>query len=427
MQRGDLVRVMIQGDAEAPAATYALRGHTALLDLSQFLTDGNSEKVAPGSSSQQKHEFHPETQIPEDLDTQPIKPIRAQERLLQAMEKAQLVQMSGSGLVDDMEWLDPVLDMLNAQLDEMFLVVETEHETTVDTSNVLKMTDLARPFWTKSRVTGETVWIADARELPDSVRQKVGNHNPTDIAQALVMPLVAPDATENSDEVAVESEIGLLYVISMRAVERDEFLRLGARLSRFVTQSWQQRLLMNRLMHTDPLTGVRNRGFFQSQLPLELERCKRQKTPLVLLLGDLDHFKHINDTYGHPMGDRVLKAVARELQKGLRRIDIVCRVGGEEFVLILPDTPVEAAQEVVTRLQVRIANLRLQDPDLDEPVRVTASFGGVAFPEGGDNFKDLYDRVDEMLYLSKERGRNRCHFWRADGDPILTLPHYRSS
>jgi diguanylate cyclase (GGDEF)-like protein len=289
------------------------------------------------------------------------------------------------------------------------------------------MTDLARPFWTKSRVTGETVWIADARELPDSVRQKVGNHNPTDIAQALVMPLVAPDATENSDEVAVESEIGLLYVISMRAVERDEFLRLGARLSRFVTQSWQQRLLMNRLMHTDPLTGVRNRGFFQSQLPLELERCKRQKTPLVLLLGDLDHFKHINDTYGHPMGDRVLKAVARELQKGLRRIDIVCRVGGEEFVLILPDTPVEAAQEVVTRLQVRIANLRLQDPDLDEPVRVTASFGGVAFPEGGDNFKDLYDRVDEMLYLSKERGRNRCHFWRADGDPILTLPHYRSS
>ncbi|MBK7702015.1 MAG: GGDEF domain-containing protein [bacterium] len=199
--------------------------------------------------------------------------------------------------------------------------------------------------------------------------------------------------------------------------DRREMLRLGRRVARFVTHGWQQRSLMNRLVHTDPLTGVRNRAFFDTQFGFELDRARRRGSTLALLLADIDHFKAINDQYGHPAGDRVLKAVARELLAGLRRIDLVCRVGGEEFALVLPDTLPAAVVEIVARLQVRIANLRLADPAAAEPIRLTVSCGGAVFPGAGETLDDLYRRADEMLYLSKQRGRNRCHLWNPKATP----------
>ena len=193
-----------------------------------------------------------------------------------------------------------------------------------------------------------------------------------------------------------------------------------------MTHGWQQKRRMSRLVHTDPLTGIRNRAYFDLQFPLELERARRHGTSLALVLVDIDHFKDVNDTYGHPAGDRILHAVAQELLEGLRRIDLVCRVGGEEFALVLPDTTLDAVNEVVPRLQVRIANHPLADPDATAPIRVTVSCGGVVFPAAGDTPVELYRKADEMLYLSKQRGRNRCHVWNPEGDPILTLPRYQA-
>ncbi|MBT7310681.1 GGDEF domain-containing protein, partial [bacterium] len=124
-------------------------------------------------------------------------------------------------------------------------------------------------------------------------------------------------------------------------------------------------------------------------------------------------------------GDRVLKTVARELLQGLRRIDLICRVGGEEFALVLPNTELEPAREVVSRVQMSVSNLRFTDPNVAETIRVMISFGGAVFPEAGEDPAELYGVADKMLYLSKQQGRNRCYFWNPDGDPILTLPDFK--
>jgi diguanylate cyclase (GGDEF)-like protein len=90
--------------------------------------------------------------------------------------------------------------------------------------------------------------------------------------------------------------------------------------------------------------------------------------------------------------------------------------------LILPDTGLDDAREVVSRIQGRIADIRLSVPDVSDPVGITISFGGVNYPDCGNTSEELFRKADKMLYLSKERGRNRCHFWNPDGEPMLSLP-----
>ena len=149
---------------------------------------------------------------------------------------------------------------------------------------------------------------------------------------------------------------------------------------------------------------------------------RRRKSALTLVLADIDHFKRINDTYGHQVGDLVLRRVARRLQDQLRRIDTVCRVGGEEFALILPDTPEAAGQEVVARLLAENPLEEFQHLGQNLCFPVTFSFGTVTFPEvAGDAF-ELFNKADEMLYFSKDAGRNQCYSWKPDGQHVQLLP-----
>jgi len=424
IRRGELVHVMLQGADGDERSFHALRGHTGLLDLRPLMGEGQDDVSVPAATRAEP----PAATSVEDAGTDDGAGM--QERLLHAMETAQSLQVSRGGGLGAGAWLEPVLEMLDGTLDDYSVYVELHppHAPPQGARRLFTVDADERPFWATTRTRGEMIILSDLTELPQELKTLSGVE-PTsdDAAVALAAPLFAPKLDDPGEIAGEREEVGVLYILCRRAMPRDQFTKLGVRLSRFVTHSWHQRLLMNRLVHTDQLTGVRNRGYFDSQFVLELERSKRQDSGLVLLLGDIDHFKHVNDTYGHPTGDRVLKTVARELLQGLRRIDIVCRVGGEEFALILPDTTMEAARDVVTRIQVRIANLRLTDPDHPDPIRTSISFGGVAYPEGGDDHETLYRLADRMLYLSKQRGRNRCHFWRADGDPLLTLPHYESS
>jgi len=199
-------------------------------------------------------------------------------------------------------------------------------------------------------------------------------------------------------------------------------LRLAERLSRFVTRRWRHQQEVNQRIHVDGLTRVYNRTFFDSQFTLELERARRSEIPLTLVIADLDKFKSINDTYGHQAGDAVLRMVARRLQEELRRIDHICRIGGEEFALILPDTSQEAAQEVMGRLldsQFQ-ASVTAAGETLD--IKVMFSFGAVTFPSAGADPFELYRKADAMLFLSKDLGRHRCHFWNNEGDHLQLLP-----
>jgi diguanylate cyclase (GGDEF)-like protein len=189
----------------------------------------------------------------------------------------------------------------------------------------------------------------------------------------------------------------------------------------------RQKERLRQVIIKDSLTGVYNRAYFDSQFPLELERATRRRSSLTLVLADLDQFKRVNDRYGHQTGDRALRRVARRLQAELRRIDQVCRIGGEEFALILPDTPQVAAREVMARLLEQEIAVDVSAAGKTQRVAVTLSYGVVTFPEAGTDAFELYRKADELLYASKHAGRNRCHFWDPGGSHSVLIGHHSHS
>lgn len=161
----------------------------------------------------------------------------------------------------------------------------------------------------------------------------------------------------------------------------------------------------------DPLTGLANRRELFTRFGFELARARRSGQPLAVCLLDLDHFKRINDTYGHGVGDDVLVRVADILRHCLRETDAIGRIGGEEFVLLLPETDAEGAEHVVERCRSEIERSPLI---LDNGVAlpVSASIGvAISAPEDEADETELLARADEVLYRAKAAGRNRVEFW----------------
>ena len=158
---------------------------------------------------------------------------------------------------------------------------------------------------------------------------------------------------------------------------------------------------------TDELTGVLNRRALEVAARREMSRSRRTRTPLVVVMMDLDGFKQTNDMYGHLAGDTVLCAVAKCLQQTLRQLDTVARVGGDEFIILLPGTPLEAATEVVERLRFAIQSLRHATEK--QQVSIRASFGVAWWQGPEDTWPELMARADEALYVAKTAGGNRVH------------------
>jgi diguanylate cyclase (GGDEF)-like protein/putative nucleotidyltransferase with HDIG domain len=152
----------------------------------------------------------------------------------------------------------------------------------------------------------------------------------------------------------------------------------------------------------DPLTMLSNRRGFRELLDLELERARRGESQMTVVVGDLDHFKEVNDRAGHHVGDVALQRVARVLDGGKRQLDGVARVGGEEFALILPDTDDHGAFVIAERLRCE-----LRDEFLGDAVPVTISFGVASYPQHGETAAALLRAADEALYAAKGSGRNR--------------------
>ena len=154
-------------------------------------------------------------------------------------------------------------------------------------------------------------------------------------------------------------------------------------------------------MRTDPLTGLANRRHLDV-LERELSQARRSGRPLAALMADIDHFKSINDAYGHAMGDKVLKQVAQILRDACRKEDIVARYGGEEFLVILPDSGAGAAADCGERMRKAVAGASFTG--IDRPV--TASFGATVLTPA-DTEDDFLKRADAALYEAKAGGRNR--------------------
>lgn len=155
---------------------------------------------------------------------------------------------------------------------------------------------------------------------------------------------------------------------------------------------------------TDPLTGLANRAGWAERLELEVARWKRYGGDLLLAVLDIDHFKRINDGYGHLAGDKVLKIIAGELSKRLRKTDFLARFGGEEFVLLVPSTPLEGGRQLLETLRAGVESCPFHFRG--EPVTITLSSGLTAFTSG-DSSDAVFARADQALYRAKREGRNR--------------------
>lgn len=153
----------------------------------------------------------------------------------------------------------------------------------------------------------------------------------------------------------------------------------------------------------DPLTDLPNRAAWGERLQYEVDQWQKNGNPLLIAMLDLDHFKRINDGYGHLAGDKVLKIIATQLRKHLRPIDFIARFGGEEFVLLMPDTPMSAGLHLIEKLRAAIQACPFHFKG--EPVTITTSIGVSAF-RPGDRSDHVLKRADEALYRAKRRGRN---------------------
>jgi two-component system cell cycle response regulator len=227
------------------------------------------------------------------------------------------------------------------------------------------------------------------------------------------IPVFALADEEHLAEKILALEQGAADYQSFRADKRE----LEARIRRQLRQQERTRKLRDekellaRLARTDALTGLHNRAQLDASLEIELSRSRRSRSPLSLLMIDLDHFKRINDTHGHAAGDRVLRAVAETLEQITRCSDLACRYGGEEFAVILPDTTPANAYAVAEKIRLSLMALNLREGQASIPVTASIGISGTR-PEGLTQAAELLREADQAMYLSKQRGRNRTEMFR---------------
>jgi diguanylate cyclase (GGDEF)-like protein len=228
----------------------------------------------------------------------------------------------------------------------------------------------------------------------------------TGYASLLVVPL------QREDGMAVGALTVAATAPEVLTPARQEILRLIAAQVAVKIDLGRAHQQLNRLATTDGLTGLLNHRTFQHGFNMMLQRESRRQGSLSLLLCDIDYFKKINDTYGHPFGDKVLQGVASILGKAARRVDLTARYGGEEFALLLEGAGEKGAIKVAARIRKEIENTVFRH--VQGPVRVTISVGLAVSPEHGTDKALLLSRADQALYQAKKQGRNRVVVWRQE-------------
>jgi diguanylate cyclase (GGDEF)-like protein len=202
----------------------------------------------------------------------------------------------------------------------------------------------------------------------------------------------------------------LLPVVEASSTDRHE--QIITELRNQVAELSEERERLNRLLQEktlclrqDPLTGIANRLAYEEQLQQEFHRWQRFGNPLTFLIWDVDHFKQINDSYGHAVGDEVLCNIASQLGCRLRSTDFVARYGGEEFAMLLPGADIEAALQLANQIRLQIAEAGFNNGEYRIPVTISC---GVTRFEPGDSAQTVFKRADHALYQAKKAGRNCC-------------------
>jgi len=237
----------------------------------------------------------------------------------------------------------------------------------------------------------------------------------------LLVPLMSPmlnatsSATSSGTPVPAPSGDQRIGYLSVRApqdrripsLEKVRTLEVFANQAVTALQSARQYDEIKRLTFIDSLTSAYNHRYFQEALSKEIYRHARTGSEMALAMLDLDDFKKINDSFGHPVGDEILKGVVDELMMHARDSDVVARYGGEEFAIIFPNTPAVRAREAADRLRDIVEHHEFPLPNLERTLFITISFGVAVYPRDGTTSADLISRADSALYWVKKHGKNK--------------------
>lgn len=194
----------------------------------------------------------------------------------------------------------------------------------------------------------------------------------------------------------------------------------SARLSTHLSLKKAQEQLQE-VAKCDDLTGVYNRGHWMEMLEQEFNRVVRYQLPFSLLILDLDHFKRMNDEFGHLFGDRILCSIAELLQEEIRSSDVLCRYGGEEFAVLLPETPMDQAVKLAERLRKNVEDRTFDGPN-GERITLTCSIGAAEYLPRDETPEDVLNRADQALYFAKSQGRNRVERRRSKRHEVQSHP-----
>jgi two-component system, cell cycle response regulator len=223
------------------------------------------------------------------------------------------------------------------------------------------------------------------------------------------VPILAIAEAEDNMRLMRGLEIGVNDYL-MRPIDKNELLarvRTQVRRKRYTERLRDTMQMSIEAAITDALTGLHNRRYMESHLATLVEQAASRGKPLSLLVLDIDYFKSVNDTYGHDAGDDVLREFALRVKKSIRGIDLACRLGGEEFVVVMPETDMAVAGMVAERLRRRIASEGFAIDHGARTVEVTISIGLAALASASDDAAAIIKRADQALYRAKRDGRNR--------------------
>ncbi|MGZ8868663.1 MAG: GGDEF domain-containing protein [Thermoanaerobaculia bacterium] len=253
----------------------------------------------------------------------------------------------------------------------------------------------------------------------------------TDRADAFSVHLSLPDLSivsveggpfSNVERDTVRAVFEVIHSAEENSVRLDELQKQMRRLERDNYELIIKNRILSEVSARDSLTGLYNRWYVVDKIEAEINRSLRHGSPMSIMMLDIDHFKRVNDTYGHPAGDLVLQSVGKLLKESCRVYDVPGRYGGEEFCILFPQINLEMAPNVPERIRQRLEMTELELSG--SQVAVTASIGIASVDAKADDQvlspAALIDRADRALYSAKHRGRNRVEFW----DSNLSFPKY---
>ena len=229
------------------------------------------------------------------------------------------------------------------------------------------------------------------------------------LERARNVPILAVAEPDNNTRLVRGLEIGVNDYL-LRPIDKNEMLarvRTQIKKKRYTERLRDNVQMSIELAITDALTGLFNRRYMESHLGALVEQAAARGKPIAVLVVDIDYFKAVNDTYGHDAGDDVLREFALRIRKSIRNIDLACRYGGEEFVIVMPETDLAVATMVAERLRRRIASEPFAIQQGARSLDVTISIGIAALAGAGDNAAAILKRADTALYRAKRDGRNR--------------------